>query len=558
MLEVLKIKNLAVIDSAEIKFTEGLNILSGETGAGKSIVLEAISLLLGGRASTEFIRTGCEEAVIEGLFDVSEMSWMRDRLVHRGFPSETSELLIRRVLHRGGRHRIHVNGELATLGILAELCEGLIDLCGQHEHQSLIKPRTQIELLDRYGGLGEQAERVANAFSHVRSLRAELEALRASEAERVRKSDYLQFQLEELKAAALTPGEDDLLREEKRLLQTTEQRLKLAEAAREMFDADQGVTALLQAAAGKLKALGEMDPVAQPWLEGVERAAAEVEEACLALSRYQQDLDLNPDRLQEVQDRLALIADLRRKYGATVEEMLATFARIESEFSSLGQVNERIEELNEFLVKSEADLYNDGHRLSDARRKVAKTLSDSVNGELKDLRMTDAQLKVALTMKEDISQWSTAFGADEIEFSIRTNKGEAERPLGKIASGGELSRLMLAIRRVIADKGGIGVYLFDEIDAGIGGQTAFEVGKKLKSVSKYNQVICITHLPQVASFADCHLTVQKRVEKNRTITEILELSTKSRQEEIARMLGGPKLTKSSLQNAAELIQSASV
>jgi DNA repair protein RecN (Recombination protein N) len=556
MLETLSIKNIAVIDSAEIQFRKGLNVLSGETGAGKSIVLEAISLLLGSRANTELIRSGCDEAVIEGMFDLSEIEWMGPRLERLGFKPETSELLIKRTVARNGRHRIHINGEMATLSILQQLCEGLIDLCSQHEHQSLTRAGTQLELLDRYGSLTDQTRGFGNAFEKMRALRKERDELLQAEAERSRKNDFLKFQIEELRAAALLPGEDEGLQAEKLLLQSGESRVQSAEAARQILDSDEdGVLNSLRLALQKIRGLSQLDERAKSLQEGLERALAEAEDVSLAIHRYLGAVDLNPERLEEVQARLSLLADLRRKYGASVNEMLATLERLEGEFASLGQTEERLGELSLQLEKAVEDLRKQAKKLSQARRKVSELLSTSVTSELKDLKMGDARFSIELSLKEDMNEWNTT-GADQIQFVVQTNRGESARPLGKIASGGELSRLMLAIRRVIADKGGIGVYLFDEIDAGIGGQTAFQVGKKLKSVASYNQVICITHLPQVASFADHHLVVRKAASGKRTVTEVVSLKQSERREELARMLGGPQLTKKSLENAAELLELA--
>ena len=556
MLETLTIRNIAVIDSAEIPFKSGLNILSGETGAGKSIVIEAISLLLGSRANIELIRAGCDEAVVEGLFDIAQIPWIKARIERLGFPLEGSDLLIKRSIQKNGKHRIYVNGELATLAILQSLCEGLVDLCGQHEHQSLLKPQTQLELLDRYGGLIDQGREYTNSFSHFRALMRERDTLSQAEAERTKRTDFLRFQIHELQEAELQPGEDEMLQNEKHLLQSAESRLSSAETVCQSLESDEaGLLNGLKGALQRLRGLHQVDPAIQPILDGMERALAETEEVSLSLSKYIRSADLDPERLQAVQHRLSLIADLRRKYGANVTEMLATLANLEQEFSQLDQAGTRLDEISAELTKVQDELHKFGKKLSTARRKVSETLARSVTQELGDLKMGDAKFMVELTPREDITQW-TSTGADQIQFVVQTNRGEAARPLGKIASGGELSRLMLAIRRVIADRGGIGVYLFDEIDAGIGGQTAFQVGRKLKSVAAYNQVICITHLPQVASFADHHLSVQKITHGSRTKTEVVELKEKQRKEELARMLGGPQLTKKSLENAAELLEMA--
>lgn len=556
MLMTLRIKNIAVIDETEIAFEKGLNILSGETGAGKSVAIQSISLLLGSRASADLLRSGCDEASVEGVFDVSQISWMEERLKKAGFPHESSELLIKRVVHRSGKNRIYVNGELATLAILQELCAGLVDLCGQHEHQSLTRSEVQLDLLDRYGGLAEKVENFSGIFSNYRSLSKEKMALEQAESERIRKADFLKFQVDELRRADLHAGEDQDLQQEKMLLQSAETRLAHAQAAIECLDAEEsGVLEGLRAGLSKLKNLQALDFEAEAIREGWERALAEAEEANAQLLRYVRGIELDPGRLQEVLERLALLADLKKKYGPTVAEMIQTLGQLEREWGEMDNAGDRLKQIEEDLSQVTDELAAQARLLTQARKQIAKTLSQSVTAELKELKMADAALKILVEDHEERSAWSEK-GSNHVVFEIQTNRGEESKPIGKVASGGELSRLMLAIRRVISDRGGIGVYLFDEIDAGMGGQTAFQVGKKLKSVSQYNQVICITHLPQVASFADHHLSVRKKIKGNRTVTEIAELDTQERKQEIARMLGGSELTSKSLANAAELIQMA--
>jgi DNA repair protein RecN (Recombination protein N) len=562
MLETLKIKNIAVIDSAEIHFRKGLNILSGETGAGKSIIIEAISLLLGSRANVELIRAGCDEATVEGLFDISENPLkvrMRERMEQLGFEAGSAELLIKRTVSRAGRHRIHVNGELATLSILQALCEGLIDLCGQHEHQSLLRSSTQLELLDRYGGLSDQTRALGSLYEEMREHSKLLTELLGNEAERVKRADFLKFQIDELNEAGLEAGEDVRLTQEKQLLQSAEARTQAAESARQILEAEelgsQGALGNLRGALAKLKALQALDSEVVPLREALERALAETEEASLGIQRYLSNVDLDPSRLQEVQDRLSGLADLRRKYGSSIEEMLVTLQNLENEASTLGNTEAKVKELELALDRSKAAYKKAASKISSARSKIGDLLAKSVSDELHDLNMPEAKFLVEITERKDFNEW-TATGADLIQFLIQTNRGDEAKPLSKIASGGELSRLMLGIRRVISDKGGIGVYLFDEIDAGIGGKTAFQVGKKLKSVAKFNQVICITHLPQVASFANHHWIVRKSASGKKTLTEVVELNNTSRKEELARMLGGPELTKKSLENAAELLELA--
>ncbi len=556
MLQVLRIKNIAIIDSAEISFKPGLNIISGETGAGKSIVIEAISLLLGSRASAELIRSGCDEAIVEGIFDIKDIPWIHIRLHQGGFDATSTLLLIKRTVHRAGRHRISINGELATLSTLQSLCEGLIDLCSQHEHQSLLKSHTQLELLDRYGNLTEQTKAFSEIFAQTRQLTKEKIELEKVESERIRRADFLKFQMDEIQNSELIPDEDEHLQNEKQLLQSAEVRVQSAENIRQILESDEnGVIQALHAATQKLRALNLLDHRTTLMTESLERAIAESEEVSLQLNRYLGTIDLDPERLQIVQDRLSLIADLKRKYGCSIEKILKNLKILENEFSLLGESEARLITITHELEESVVKLLKKGKILSQQRKEISESLADSVTNELKDLKMGEAKFLIELHAKENPQEWS-ALGGDSIQFFVQTNRGEPARPLGKIASGGELSRLMLSIRRVISDKGGIGVYLFDEIDTGIGGQTAFQVGKKLKSVSTFNQVICITHLPQVASFAHHHLVVRKSTSGERTLTEIIELSHLERKEELARMLTGPVLTQKSLENAGELLEMA--
>lgn len=566
MLETLKIKNLAIIDQTEISFKGGLNILSGETGAGKSVVLEAISLLLGGRASPDLIRTGSDEAVIEGLFDLAKLPWMKERLEAQGFTSEsgTGEFLIKRTVHRQGKHRIYINGSLGTVSVLKALTEDLIDLCGQHEHQSLLKASVQLDLLDRYGGLMEKRAAYSAVFSHYRALLEKKANLERAEQERVSREEFLKFQIEELEAAELKPGEDTELQAEKLLLQSAEGRLSLVAQAVTGLDGDEsasdetpGVLRGLESVVQRLKHLESQDPSLKPILDGVVRAQVELDEATLSLHRYRKGVELDPERLQWVLSRLSQLADFRRKYGGTIDLMLTELDAKRRELGELSALDQELGRMDAELTLLAKDLVTKARALSQGRKKAAGLFSRTVTDELKDLNMADAKFEISVDAKDDFEVSDlAATGADHIQFLVRTNRGDTERPLGKIASGGELSRLMLAIRRVISDQGGIGVYLFDEIDAGIGGQTAFQVGRKLASVSKHNQVICITHLPQVASFADHHLTVRKRAEGKTTITEVFELKGKTRHEELARMLGGDTLTPKSLENARELLDRA--
>jgi DNA repair protein RecN (Recombination protein N) len=463
---------------------------------------------------------------------------------------------VKRVVSRAGKHRIYINGELATLSNLQKITDGLVDLCGQHEHQSLLKSATQIELLDRYGGLAKDVDSYETLFWSWRAKRSELEALTGDVGDRERRADFLRFQIEELRKAELVPGEEESLQAEKVLLQSSGTRIENAETIRQSLEDESGALPALRNALSKARNLSQVDESTVALRDALERAVAEAEDASLEVNRYLGGVDLDPERLDHVLARLSRLAELRRKYGASSEEMVAMLESLEEELATLENAETKAKELEAELRKIEGKLVTAARALHEKRVKVAKAFSKSVTDELKDLRMGDATFKIGLGFSEEVATYGARLAGTAIEFLVQTNKGEDTRPLGKIASGGELSRLMLSIRRVIADRGGIGVYLFDEIDAGIGGQTGFEVGKKLKSVAAHNQVLCITHLPQVAAFADHHLSVQKSTVGGRTQTTVVELDRKTRKEEIARMLGGPALTKKSLENAGELLQMA--
>jgi DNA repair protein RecN (Recombination protein N) len=562
MLRAIKIKNFALIENAEIPFEPGLNIMSGETGAGKSIVLEAISLLLGGRASLEVIRNGCDEAMVEGYFDTDQLPWLKQRFNEVGFEDSlgSGELLIKRTIHKSGKNRIFINGETATLSMLQQICEGLVDLCGQHEHQSLFKQNVQVELLDRYVSLVDSSQKVRDQWKAAVELKQEWDQLRQKEEERVQRLEFIRFQIAELQEAALEPNEDESLLHEKKLLQSHEQRSQLVQQIENAIAGEEGATHSIKLALNRARSLMQMDATVEALVQTLDRALAETEEAQQQVRVYLNQMDINPGRLSEVQERLSLITNLKRKYGQTVEQMIAHQTKLLGEIDLLENLSDRLASMESDYEQSKTKLVESAKVLFTKRKKGSELFSKSVEKELKELRMQDASVRFDLSFDEsgEIDSWGPESLGTQLELQVRTNLGEEQKSLQKVVSGGELSRLMLAIRRVISDKGGIGVYLFDEIDAGLGGQTAFTVGKKLKSVAKYNQVICITHVPQVACFADHHLSISKRTLKGRTVTEVNELDLTGRREEIARMLGAEKLTPAAMKNAKDLMASAGV
>jgi len=554
MLETLRINNFVIINDAEVSFQKGLNVLSGETGTGKSIVIEAISLLLGSRAGAHMVRTDAKEAQIEGLFDIKNIPWIGPRLETHGYEHKSNQLLIKRIINNQGKHRIFINGELATLAILEKIAEGLVDLCSQHEHQSLLRTGTQMDLLDKYAGHEKETQGFRENLTRLREIKKELDEIENTKLERNQKLDFLKFQIDEIKKAAISDGEDEGLQAQKQTLKSAEKRISIGKNLTEILDnEEQGNIQLLRRALGETEKLLSIDPKSEDIHKQLERALMETEEASLKINRYFNTIESDPKLLEEVEDRLSLISDLKRKFGPDAKDIKNALKQFEEEKEKLINIQDRVVSLqkeHEDLLKI---LKKAALALSNKRKKIAVNLQNLVTKELSDLNMKDAKFIIDITHKDEPDEWSLTLGPSSISFIIKTNEGEKSLPIGKIASGGELSRIMLAIRRVLSQQGGVGVYLFDEIDSGIGGQTAFEVGKKLKSVSLLHQVICITHLPQVASFADHHLSVRKRTEKKRTLTEIQELKTKEKIEELARMLGGPKLSPKSIDNAKELV-----
>jgi DNA repair protein RecN (Recombination protein N) len=560
MLETLNIRNFVLIDQSEIQFKPGLNIISGETGAGKSIIIDAISLLLGDRAQTDLIRIGTDEASIEGLFDISNLGEIQARLISLGIERENEtgaqDLLIRRTVNRTGKHRVFINSTLTNLHTLQLITEGLVDLCSQHEHQTLLKPSSQLRLLDRFAGLDSEAEAFRSFFLEIESLKKQFTELESTALARTRQIDFLKFQVNELREADLSVREDDELHAEKQLLQTAESRMHFSQNALNLLENEEtSINQQLRILTQKLKQLAQVDEGANTIFESSEKLSLDIAELSDQIQRYSERIDVDPNRLAAVQDRLSVIANLRKKYGITIEEMLVTLSRLENELLLVESGDHRIESLQREIELKTPELHIKAVGLSEARKKFAGDFQKRITTELKSLKMENAELTVEFTPRPVESPMG-ADGLEAIQFLIRTNAGDDAKPLAKIASGGELSRVMLSVRQVISDRGGIGVYLFDEIDSGMSGQTAFEVGKKLKAVAKQNQVICITHLPQVAAFADHHLTVKKQVAGKKTSTEISDLNKQGRKEELARMLGGSSLTRKSLDNAAELLQMA--
>jgi DNA repair protein RecN (Recombination protein N) len=551
MLTELVIRNFAIIDRLQLSFGPGFNVLTGETGAGKSIIIDAVGLLLGDRARPDLIRTGEEEAVVEALIDLSARPDLAQELTAAGLADEEDgELLIRRIVSRAGKNRIYINGSLATLGQLQPITANLLAIYGQHEHQSLQRAELHLDLLDRFAGLQEQSDSCRMLHAEVLVLADRLKDLERAEKDRQYRLDLLSHQSREIAAADPRPGEDQELAEERLILQNAGRLAAAAEGGFQTLYAEEGaVCERLGRIAAEFESLAEIDAHFTSFAETARTALYSLEDIAMQLREYGGRLSFDPDRQGEVEERLALLAALKRKYAPTVEEILRRREEIDRQIEELGDLETAREGLGKRLHDARGALQQIAETLSFARRIAARRLAEAVQGELKDLAMPNARFEVRLVALEAPGQK----GLEKVEFLLSANPGEEPRPLARIASGGELSRIMLAIKRVAPEGDNIPTLIFDEVDAGVGGVAATAVGEKLHRVSKGIQVLCITHLPQVAAFADQHFRVEKKEEGGRTFTTVAPLREEQRVAEMARMLGGAKVTDRTMAHAREMI-----
>lgn len=568
MLLTLKINNLAVIEHEEIHFSTGLNVISGETGAGKSIIIGAIQLLLGGRAQADTIRTGAPEAQIEGLFDLKELQWIHDKLKKLDLADQepgSATLLIRRIISRTGRHRIYINGNLVNLGVLQDICEGLIDLCGQNENQTLLKSQPRTELLDRYAEIEGLRKRWDDLRREVLTLLKEHEKLSQAQGQTQRELDFLNFQLEELEAAQLIEGEDDDLIEKKSLLQTSEQRFRILQQALGLLSGSSeedsthstiSVSDTLASAEQKLRTILIHDTSLESVVKAIEVAQIEIEAIIEQVREKRDQITFEETSIESLQERLNQISDIKRKYGGSIIQAIAEKDLLRSRIQQITFSADSLEKVSSQLP-GEVKKTNEQFLLLIKKRKAAsKSFSQAVTKELHDLGMDGALFLTQILEPTQTPTETTLYEGGSIDFLIQTNVGDHPKPLTKIASGGELSRILLAIRHTCSNRGPTGVYLFDEIDAGIGGRTAYAVGSKLAAVAAGHQVICITHLAQVAAFADHHLCVQKSNRQGKTYTQVITVEGKNRKEEMARMIGAVENSPRGLKAVVELLEEA--
>ena len=557
MLSELRIVNFALIEQLSLQFQSGFTVLTGETGAGKSLLIDAIALLVGGRASTDQIRSGEDEAQLEASFHLSDSHPLLQRLRSQDIIGQhESELILRRVLSRSGRHRVYLNGSLCPLRVLEELGGTLVDIHGQHEQQSLLAPVKQLDALDAFGRLYEIRGRYEQTYQGWKELRTQLDALQHEGVDRARLEDMLRFQAQEIEQAGLLPDEEERIRHERQRLVHAYRLRELAHEAYVELQADeQSVLSRLGRIGRTLAELAQTDPTMGDCEQAATESAIQLKELAGRLRDYAEQLEADPDRLAVVEDRLDLIQQLKKKYGGSVEAVLATGRRVQEELQLLDNREERTAELTARLDEGARRLRTFAQQLSKKRMDAATRMTTLVGEELVALKMEQAIFQATVSSDESDEGLGPA-GRDRVEFLLSSNLGEPPRPLGRVASGGELSRIMLALKTVLAEMDQVPVLVFDEIDTGVGGAVAAAMGTRLRKLGAFQQVFCITHLPQVASQAEHHLLVEKGQESQRTSTSVKALKGMGREEEIARMLGGLTITKKVRETAAELIEGA--
>jgi DNA repair protein RecN (Recombination protein N) len=550
MLKELRIKNLAIIGDLSVGFSRGLNVLTGETGTGKSIVVDALGLALGDRAQSEMIRAGEKEASVQAYFD------LEDNLTLPDIGIDVSEgLVIRRTLSSSGKSRAFVNDSMVTLQTLAEIGKSLVDIHSQHEHQSLLKAEKQRELLDSYGRLQNEAETVAALFQEVQELKTTLAELETSGRERAHRLDLLRYQVNEIDTASLKAGEKETLEEERNILSNLTRLNELTETSYSLlYSSDNSCTEQLSAVLSRLREMHAIDASVEETLRTVEAARPLLEDAAIALRGQRERYNVDPDSLETLEDRLEQIRKLEKKYGEGVEEILEYRARAEAELKTLVSSDERLSSLSADLGSKEEALRQTAELLSDKRKKTARKIEALIISNLKDLAFGNPAFSIDLRREKgpDADYSINAHGMDHVEFLFSANPGEPMKPLAKIISGGELSRVMLALKSILAEVDNLPVLIFDEVDAGIGGRTAGSVGEKLLAIAGKHQLLCITHLPQIASLGDFHLKIEKKEKDKRVFVDVREITGRERLDEIARMLSGTS-TETSLKHAEELL-----
>ncbi len=562
MLSLLKIKNIALIESLSLEFGKGLNLLTGETGSGKSIIVDSLGALTGERVTSDLIKEGEDTAEIEGLFLVEADEKLRGIFEESGIeidePDEI-ELIVRRELSGNGRNRIFVNNQLVTAGFLKKIGVYLADIHGQGEQTTLFNPANHLEILDEYAGLVKERARCGEAFREMSKLKTELSRLKEDESQKLQLIDILKFQVEEIGKAEIETDEDTRLNEEKKRLNNSE---KLSELSGEsysiLYEDDQSVTANLEKVARKIEELKEYDSTFFQYTDGLETARAVLEELAYSLRDFRGSVEFSPERLEEIENRLAEISRLKRKYGGSLETVFAHYEDSKSRLENIETSEMREKELRKLLTNTRKAYVDTAQDLNLKRLKAAKRFEKDIEENLKDVALEKAQFSIKFDSPDDLAnkesdKFFTAKGFDAIEFYFSANPGESPKPLAKVASGGEASRVMLILRTSAKTDVARKTAVFDEVDAGIGGRVAEAVGLKLKQLSRVQQVLCVTHQPQVAALAHQHFIVEKDMNATKTKVAVRKLNEKERVEEIARMLAGENITETARDHARELL-----
>jgi DNA repair protein RecN (Recombination protein N) len=562
MLLSLTIDNVVLIEHQVLEIEPGFNVLTGETGAGKSMVVDALALVLGGRARPEIVRGGAREAEIAALFEIEPGSRVGAKLEAAGVPCD-GELVVRRVVQAEGRSRAFLNGKLSTAAQLGDLGPDLCDISSQHESVSLTDPATHLEYLDAYGRLESQRDALGTQVAELAALVREIDRVREAERGRAEREDFLVFQLREIEDLAPTLGEETELEGERARLRHAEKLVQATQgAADRLYEGEDAVCDQLARLSADLDGAAAIDPSLAPLARSVEGARSELADAARALSRYAAGIEANSERLAEVDERWSRLQKLLRKHGPTTTELLAYKTELQRQVAELAGADELRSELEAKRDACLAAVASEARSLSRKRRDAAAKLADAIGKELGGLGMGRARVIVDVSpvpapqageLPPVDGARLTANGIDRVEFLIAPNKGEDPRPLRRIASGGELSRALLALKRVLAEKGPAGLYVFDEVDAGVSGAIAEVIGRAIADVARHRQVLCITHLPQIAALADTHYVVDKVEGRERTRTSVRRLSNSERVEEIARMIGGVRVGEAARRAAVELL-----
>ena len=553
MLRTLSVTNLALVERVDLEFGSGLNVLTGETGAGKSILVGALSMVLGGRAQADAVRAGASEAVVEALFSFGPDHRLAEQLVDRGIDASEGELVVRRVISRQGRSRVLLNGQLATVSMLQEVLRGGVDLTSQHEHVTLLDPSQHLLILDAFGDLGHLRREVERAHEELFGYRASLESLDMDQAAKARREDYIRFALEEISTVDPQSGELETLETERRRLRSAHELAAGLRAAEGALYADEGaVVERVGRVQRELVRLAGLDSRLAQLTATASGVLAELEDLARELGQYGRGIQADPDRLEAIDDRVTQLKRLTRKHGGTIEAVLETKMELERELDGLEHEEVRRADLLALVSAAEERLRAAALELSAARQRVKASLEKAVTAGLASLSMAKTRFEAALTPIDPPGPR----GAETVEFLFSANVGEPPRPLRRTASGGELSRVLLAVKRALRDRSDVSTYVFDEIDSGIGGAVADVLGQLLAEVARSSQVVVVTHLPQVAAHADHHFRVFKRVAHDRSMSHVEPLTGPQRVEELARMLGGAAITDTTRALAGELIAQA--